>query len=327
MNTQELHDFIGFRQPNICQIVAYKDGAEVYTDEWNGYKKDDTCHIMSATKSIVSLLIGIALEQGLIKSIYDKALDYFPEYKVKRGEKTIYAITIKHLLTMKAPYKCKGDPWTKVCSSEDWTKTSLDLLGGRKGITGEFNYQTVCLHILTGLLYQTSKLTTIDFANKYLFDPIGIPNHVNYYAKTAEEHKQFTMDKSPKTNVWFCDPLNIGTAGYGLCLSASDLAKIGVLCLNKGMYKGKQIVPLKWINEMFKPRTSALEDLQNMKYGYLWWILDSGNEIYSAIGNSGNVLYIDAKNNLVISITSYFKPMIIDRVPFVEEYLKPFILK
>ncbi|HHX8900140.1 TPA: serine hydrolase domain-containing protein, partial [Enterococcus faecium] len=50
MNKQELHDFIGFRQPNICQIVAYKDGVEVYTDEWNGYKKDDTCHIMSATK-------------------------------------------------------------------------------------------------------------------------------------------------------------------------------------------------------------------------------------------------------------------------------------
>lgn len=186
---------------------------------------------MSATKSIVSLLIGIALEQGSIKSIDDKVLDYFPEYKVKRGEKTIYAITIKHLLTMKAPYKCKGNPWTKA---------SLDLLGGRKGITGEFNYQTVCLHILTGLLYQTNKLTTVDFANKYLFDTIGIPNHVNYYARTAEEHKQFTMDKSPKTNVWFCDPLNIGTAGYGLYLSASDLAKIGVLCLNKGMHKEKK---------------------------------------------------------------------------------------
>lgn len=81
MNTQELHDFIGFLQPNICQIVAYKDGAEVYKDEWNGYKKDDTCHIMSATKSIVSLLIGIALEQGLIKSIDDKVLDYFQNIK------------------------------------------------------------------------------------------------------------------------------------------------------------------------------------------------------------------------------------------------------
>ena len=78
---------------------------------------------------------------------------------------------------------------------------------------------------------------------------------------------------------------------------------------------------------MFKLRTRALEDLQNMRYGYLWWALDSEDEIYSAIGNSGNILYIDAKNNLVISIISYFKPMIIDRVGFVEEYLNPFILK
>lgn len=78
---------------------------------------------------------------------------------------------------------------------------------------------------------------------------------------------------------------------------------------------------------MFKLRTRALEDLQNMRYGYLWWVLDSEDEIYSAIGNSGNILYIDAKNNLVISIISYFKPTIIDRVGFVEEYLNPFILK
>lgn len=78
---------------------------------------------------------------------------------------------------------------------------------------------------------------------------------------------------------------------------------------------------------MFKLRTRALEDLQNMRYGYLWWVLDSEDEIYSAIGNSGNILYIDAKNNLVISIISYFKLMIIDRVGFVEEYLNPFILK
>lgn len=327
MNKQELHDFIRLQQPNICQIVAYKDGEEVYADEWNDYKKDDTCHIMSATKSVVSLLIGIALDQGLINSIDDKVLSYFPDYKVKRGEKTIYDITIKHLLTMKAPYKGKGDPWTRVCSSEDWTKTSLDILGGRKGLTDEFNYHTVCLHILTGLLYQVSKMTTVDFANKYLFSPTGVATHTNYYAETAEEHKQFTIGKAPKSNIWFCDPTNIGTAGYGLCLSASDMAKIGELCLNKGIHKGKQVISSKWIEEMIQPSSNPLENFQNMKYGYLWWLLDSEKNIYSAIGNSGNIIYIDSENNIVISIASYFKPTIFDRVNFAEEHIKPFILK
>ena len=63
MNKKELLDFIKEKQPNICQISCYKDGKEVYSDEWNDYKKIDTCHVMSATKSIVALLVGIALKK------------------------------------------------------------------------------------------------------------------------------------------------------------------------------------------------------------------------------------------------------------------------
>lgn len=95
MNRKELHDFIEEKQPNICQISCYKDGKEVYSDEWNNYKKIDTCHVMSATKSIVALLVGIALDKGFIKSTDQPVLDFFPEYKIKRGEKTIQKVTIK----------------------------------------------------------------------------------------------------------------------------------------------------------------------------------------------------------------------------------------
>ena len=327
MNKEKLHRLIEKEQPNICQVFTYKDGIEIYSDEWNNYKKNDCTHIMSATKSIVSLLIGIALDKGLINSIDDKVLDYFPDYKVKRGEKTIYDVTIKHLLTMKAPYKCKGDPWTKVCSSSDWTSTSLDFLGGRKGITNEFKYQTVCFHILTGLLNKVSNMTSVDFANKYLFESIGVQKHINYFAKSAEEHKDFTMNKKPKENVWFCDPQDIGTAGYGLCFSAKDMAKIGLLCLNKGDYNGNQIISSEWIEESTKPIRTTGDKFRNMLYGYLWWIINEEKNIYAAIGNSGNVIYVDSENNLVVSVTSYFKPTVFDRVDFIEKIIKPFILK
>ncbi|MBP5367999.1 MAG: serine hydrolase, partial [Bacteroidales bacterium] len=103
MNKIELHNLIADQQPNICQVVAYKDNKKVYSDTWNNYKEDDCVHIMSATKSIMALLIGIAINKGEINSVDDKVLDYFPDYKVKRGEKTIYDVTIKHLLTMRAP--------------------------------------------------------------------------------------------------------------------------------------------------------------------------------------------------------------------------------
>ena len=325
MNKEELHDFIKKQQPNICQISAYKNNEKIYSDCWNGYEKDDCVHIMSATKSIIALLLGIAIDKGQIKSVDDKVLDYFPDYKIKRGEKTIFEVTIKHLLTMRAPYKCKGDPWSKVCSSDNWTFASLDFLGGRKGLTDEFNYQTVCLHILSGILYRATKMKTVDYANEYLFEPLGIKPHKTYYAKNAEEHKQFTISKTPKENIWFADREGLGTPGYGLCMSAEDMAKIGLLCLNKGTFGGKQIVSSKWIEEMTKPRTVESKYFRGMDYGYLWWIIDREKNIYAAIGNSGNVIYVSPEKNIVIAVSSYFKPTIFDRIDFIREYIEPFV--
>ena len=326
MNKKQLHDLIKEQQPNICQISCYKDGKEVYSDEWNNYKKTDACHVMSATKSIVALLVGIAIDKGYIKSIEQPVLDFFPDYKIKRGEKTIQKVTIKHLLTMMAPYKYKYEPWTKICSSDDWTISALDFLGGRKGLTGEFQYSTLGIHILTGIISKTSGLKVVDFANKYLFEPIGIEKHMNYFAETAEEHKHFTMCKDPKTNVWFCDPKGVGAAGYGLCFSAIDMAKIGQLCLDKGVYNGKQIISSQWIEEMTKPNYKCGEEFRNMSYGYLWWIIDEKKQIYSAIGNSGNVIYVNPTCNIVITVTSYFKPTIFDRIDFLQDYIEPFIM-
>lgn len=325
MNKEELHDFIEKQQPNICQVSAIKHGKFVYSDCWNGYEKEDCTHIMSATKSIMALLVGIAVDKRQIGSIDDKVLDYFPDYKTKRGEKTIYDVTIKHLLTMRAPYKGKGDPWSKVCSSENWTFSSLDFLGGRKGITDEFDYRTVCLHILSGILYRATNMKTVDFANEFLFKPLGIKTYTNYYAKSAEEHVQFTVGKTPKENVWFADPEGLGTPGYGLCMSAEDMAKIGLLCLNKGFYDGKQIVSPEWIEEMTKPRTVESKYFRGMDYGYLWWIIDREKGIYAAIGNSGNVIYVNPEKDTVIAVSSYFKPTVFDRVDFIMEYIEPFI--
>ena len=326
MNEQAFRNFIAEKQPNICQIAACKDNALLYSDTWNNYEETDCVHIASVTKSIMSLLVGIAIGKGQIKSVDDKVLDYFPEYKVKRGERTIYDVAIRHLLTMRAPYKCKGDPWSKVCASENWTYSSLDFLGGRKGLPDEFRYQTVCLHILSGILYQATGMKTADYANAFLFEPLGIEKRTNYEAKSAEEHKQFVISKLPKGPVWFCDRDGLGTPGYGLCMCAAEMAKVGLLCLNKGSHDGRQIVPSEWIEEMTRPRAVEGNCFRGMQYGYLWWIIDARKNIYAAIGNSGNVIYIDPEKNIVISVASCFKPTILDRVDFIQEYVEPFVV-
>ena len=252
-------------------------------------------------------------------------LRWLTMFSRKRGEKTIQQVTIKHLLTMTAPYKYKYEPWTKICSSDDWTMSALDFLGGRKGLTGKFKYSTLGIHILTGIISKTSGLKVVDFANKFLFEPIGVEKHINYLAETAEEHKHFTMCKDPQKNIWFCDPKGIGTAGYGLCFSATDMAKIGQLCLDKGFHNGKQIVSSKWIEEMIKPNYRCGDEFRNMSYGYLWWIVDENKHIFAAIGNSGNVIYVNPSENIVIAVTSYFKPTIFDRIDFLQKYIEPCI--
>lgn len=280
---------------------------------------------MSVTKSIVSLMVGIAIDKGLIKNVDQYVLDFFPDYKIKRGEKTIQQVTLRHLLTMTAPYKYKSEPWTRVCIQNDWTIAALDLLGGRNGITGEFKYSTLGIHILNGIISKTSGLTTVDFANRYLFEPLDIEPRKIYVAESAEEHKDFTVSKKPKGSIWFSDPVGVGTAGYGLCLSADEMAKIGQLCLDEGeiIANGKQIFTSEWLSESTKVYMKCDYKFRDMKYGYLWWIIDEDKHIYAAIGNSGNVIYINPETKTVAAVAAYFKPTVYDRIDFIKNYIEP----
>src|SRR5574344_1494880 len=132
---------------NVYELVGIKGETklELYR---HGFKRGDTLNVMSVTKSVLSLLTGIALDQGLISSIDDKVLDYFPHYVPKKGERTIHEVTLRHLLSMTAPYKYRSEPWKRVCTSPDWTEAALDFLGGRRGIRGDFLYSTLGIQIL-----------------------------------------------------------------------------------------------------------------------------------------------------------------------------------
>ena len=105
------------------------------------------------------------------------------------------------------------------------------------------------------------------------------------------------------------------------------MAKIGFLCLKKGVFHNKRIVSEKWLEESTKVRLCCGEKFRNMAYGYLWWIIDENEGSYAAIGNSGNVIYVNADKDLVISIAATFKPAIFDRIEFIKGYIEPFAAK
>ena len=318
-----LHSMVEECEPNICEITVMQDGEVRYEDYWHGFKSGDALNVMSVTKSIIALLTGIAMDKGYIQSVDQKVLDFFPEHTDKRGEKTIYDVTIRHLLMMTAPYKYKSEPWTKVCTSDDWTRAALDLLGGRSGITGEFKYSTLGIQIMAGIIENASKMKLLDFANEFLFEPLGIPKHLNHGASSKEDQFDFLMNKNPRRHEWYTDPKNTVTAGWGLTLSATDMAKLGQMCLEGGVFRGKRIINEKWIEEMTTSYQNPGERFGNMSYGYLWWITDKEKHNFAAIGDGGNVIYVNSEKNVVVGVAGNFKPRIFDRVDFIEKKLMP----
>ena len=322
MNKEQLHKYISQstgNEKNICQIYAIKDNETVYDDCWRGFKTDDATNVNSVTKGIMALLAGIALDRECIKNVDQKVMDFFPDYSVKRGEKTIYDVTIRHLLTMTAPYKGKSEPWKKVCTSDDWTLTILDYLGGRNGIMGEFRYATLGIQILAGIIERATGEKCIDFANKNLFEPLGLPDRVIHGGSSKEDQFDFLMNKNPRKYEWYSDPQGNVTAGWGLCMSAKDMAVVGTLVLNDGQYNGKSIVSEGYIKEMITPHLKLGERFGFMNYGYLWYKPFDDKEVYAAIGDSGNIIYVNKDQNVSVGMTGTFKPRIFDRVDFIEK--------
>ncbi|NGZ74568.1 serine hydrolase domain-containing protein [Saccharibacillus alkalitolerans] len=302
---------------NTAGIVVMQDGEQVYESYFDGYTFDDSLHVASVTKSVVSALIGIALDKGHIKSRDQKVLEFFPGYTIKRGEKTIQNVTIKNMLTMTAPYKYKSEPYTKVYASEDWTKAALDLMGGKNGV-GEFKYSTVGAQILSGVLANATGRSVLDFAAENLFKPLGIKAPRNAAIHSKEEYSAFLKDKY--VHGWVTDPKGTNTAGWGLALTPRDMAKIGQLYLNGGAWNGRQLLSSKWIEDSTQENSRWGE----LSYGYLWWIVgDKEHGCYAALGDGGNAIFVNPERKMVVAIASRFMPRAKNRIELIEKHIVP----
>ncbi len=313
----EFERLISTNYKNIAGIIVQKNGKLLYENYFNKYTASNPVHIASVTKSIFSALIGIALEKKHIKSLDQKVLDFFPDYKILEGEKAIQNITIRHMLTMTAPYKYKKEPYEKFFESDNWIKAALDLLGGKEP-SQEFTYSAIIgTHILSGILVKATGQSVFDFTKENLFTPLEIGVKQNIRLGSKEEHMAFLKDKN--ISGWATDPQGINTAAWGLTLTPIDMAKIGQLYLDKGLWNGKKIVPKWWVDE------STIEHSRwdKLSYGYLWWIIDNNKHIYAAIGDGGNVIYINENEKLVISIASLPMEKAKDRIKLIREYMEP----
>ena len=316
---EDLEQKINSQYANTTGIVIIKDGIVSYEKYFKGCTAESRVHVYSVTKSVISILLGIALDKGYIKNIEEKVLDYFPEYKVKRGEKKIQNITLRDMLTMTAPYKyCFFAPYIKYFTSSDWVKFSLDLLGGR-GKIGVFRYAPLIgPDILSGILVRATGQPVLDFAAENLFEPLGIKVENNLLFESKEE--QLAFNQSKDISGWVIDSMGIHAAGWGLTLTPMDMAKIGQLYLNGGMWEGKRIVSSKWVEDSTIEHSRWKKE--NLPYGYLWWVNEDG---YAAMGDGGNIIYVNTKKKLVISIAALFVPKAGDRIELITKFIEPIL--
>ena len=133
------------------------------------------------------------------------------------------------------------------------------------------------------------------------------------------------MNKNPRKYEWYTDPQGSVTAGWGLCMSARDMAVIGAMVLGDGLFIGKRIISEEYLKDMLAPHLKLGERFGFMNYGYLWYKPYDERTVFAAIGDSGNIIYVNKEINVSVGITGTFKPRIFDRVDFIEQKVLPVI--
>ena len=273
--------------PNVHSILLVKGGKLVFEEYFYEYTEDSLHELRSASKSFISALTGIAINKGVIKSVNSRVLPYFTEYKITDGYELKKKITIRNLLTNQSGLDCdisnelSAGNETTMNNSDDWVKFTLSLpmsdTPGGKGMYCSGNPIT-----LGRIIEKASGSDLHDFANENLFKPLGI----NYFNWNFKPEKANAED--------FCQ----------LYLTPRSMAKFGLLYLSNGKWDGKQVISKEWVKESFAKHSV----IQNVNYGYLWWLkyIDAEEvryEGYAAQGNGGQRIFLFPKEDLVVVIT------------------------
>ncbi|MCP4578614.1 MAG: serine hydrolase, partial [Deltaproteobacteria bacterium] len=270
----------------IDSLTIIRNGYMVFDTTIHPFAPDRKHVLWSCTKSITSALFGIAIEKGFVEDIQQSVLDFFPEYTFANVDETKQAMTIEHVLTMTNGLDwLENDPSVdyaeyssnQMMKSDDWVQFVLDRPMAQAPGT-HWNYNSGASHLLTAIIQETAGMTALEFAEAYLFGPLGITDLV-----------------------WDSSPQGISMGGFGLQMLPHDMAKIGYLYLNDGVWNGEQVVPSAWVGE--SGNEYILTDEAWFGYGYQWWISDSVPYMYMAIGAFGQLIAVIPEKNMVIVLT------------------------
>ena len=273
---QQMLDAIDEQNLNIDSVVVVHNGYIVAEKYYRPYKQDYLHDVYSITKSVVSALIGIAIREGYINSVDDLVLDFYLERTFENDDALKRSITLEHLLTMSSGLEWD---WDEMVSTRDWVQYVLDQPMYSEPGT-EFYYSSGNAHVLSSIIQEASGLNACDFAQLYLFDPLGI----------SDVRWNTDLDGIPK-------------GGWGMAMKPRDMAKLGYLYLNQGVWDGRQVIPAEWIEASTERHIQVPEPLEpwDLYMGYLWWLHEDGP--YAAHGTKGQFIYVIPELDLVVVFT------------------------
>jgi len=324
------------RYKEVHSMLIFKDGKLVFEEYFEGHKwqwdapyhhgenvlwdRNMIHNIMSATKSITSACIGIAIDKGYIESVHQSIFNYLPDHRrLNIGGKD--KITIEHLLTMtsglewkewSAPYSSAENPTIGVWFQEkDPITFILEMpLVSEPGI--DFNYSSGNMILLGEIIHNATEMSIDEFSNKYIFGPLGIDSAL--WAVKFEN----------------------GVDANNLMITPRAMVKFGATYLNKGMWDGMQIIPEHWVKKSAIPFPGDYrinvpgEASGRLGYSYSWWTktyYKSGKRInmYAASGFGGQHIMVFPELNTVVTFTG--GNYLTKRPPFkiIEKYILPSI--
>ena len=266
-------------------FLIFQGDTLIYEKYWDEHHDKTVSNSFSAAKSVIGMLVGIAIEEGKINSVDDLAGDYIPEFK-KNGREQI---TIRHLLTMSAGFdwvESGKNPLSE--AAEGYYGTDLYGLVTRLRVIEKpgikFNYQSGNTQILGFIIEKVTGKSINEYATDKIWIPLGARNDAFW-----------SLDKEGGDEKAFC------------CMyaTARDYALLGQLILNKGFYNGAQIVPEWYMKKMLEtPYMSTKEKVPNMRYGWHTWVYKNrGNPVYYCRGLMGQyMIAIPHKNRVIVRL-------------------------
>jgi len=261
-------------------LVSWR-GEVVLERYYNGRKPGSLANIKSASKTVISSLVGIAIEQGKIRGVKEPIGTFFPELATDPKNREKAKITIENLLTMQSGLETTSNrnygAWVL---SGNWVKHALNKPFNNAPGT-RMEYSTGNTHLLSAILTKVTGKSTWQFAQETLARPMG-----------------FSLPQWPR------DPQGIYFGGNDMLMTPRQMLTFGEMYLRRGRVGDRQVVPVAWIDASIVPRAQSTREWDR-QYGYGWWIRELGGyRTHYAWGYGGQFIFVVPDLELVVVTTS-----------------------